>query len=168
MGTGQTMLTAMFLVLLTVLMIAANQLLINSTQNSLESLASDEGMDAANQLMMEIVQKKFDANVYYSSYESSYNFIFIQQPSHSISLPDAAPFQSVAAYTSINEYNGYRRKVDGPNIKGFTDSVAVYYVSRTNMTSASYTQTYYKRIDIVVTHPTYLSSPRRLTRIVHY
>ena len=174
-GTGQTMLTALFLVLLTVLMIASNQLLIDSTQNTLESLAAEQGLDLAHQLMMEILSKNFDANytppyTYYVTNVSNFTTPSGQKPStgHNFTLPDVTPYKSTSTYTSVGEYNGYKRTANGANLTGFQLTVSVYYVSRTNATTASASQTYYKRIDVSVTHPTYLTTARTLSRIVNY
>ncbi len=76
--------------------------------------------------------------------------------------PDVAPYKSVRGdspnwFDDVGDYNGYVRTANSADISGYTLKVKVYYVSKNDPDSPSGVQTYYKRIDVNVTHPIYLT-----------
>jgi hypothetical protein len=94
--------------------------------------------------------------------------------------PDVAPYKSIRGNSSswfddVDDYIGYVRTANSADISGYTLTVNVYYVMRVHLTSptrdtietASF-QTYYKRIDVSVTHPIYLTKALTFSAIATY
>ncbi len=163
MSLGQTMLTAAFLVLVTILVLNANTLVINSEQETYEGEAFDLATNYAQALLNEIGRKKYDQYAIDTLYQAPSAFT----PAGSLGpesgevitpWPDVAPFKSFTTYNDVDDYNGYVRTIDSEIIKGFQVSAVVYYVTQANTNTKSTTQTYLKRIDVSVQHPSYLKT----------
>ena len=196
---GQTMVTAGFFVLLTIAVISANRMVIESNKDYLKTEAVEQATNFANALIGEILTKKFDSNVTDSSgvivgpyTHSGYNSTgawpwpttptrfdaptamgtsaataATVMPGGVDSITAAIPYyksirgDSPAYLDDIDDYHGYVRAASSGDISGYRLTVSVYYVKKTSPNSASATQTYYKRIDVVVSHSLYL--PKSLT-----
>ncbi len=177
--TGQTMISAAFFVMLTVAVLSANRMVIESNKDYIQAQAVEQATNFANALISEILTKKFDAAVNYTYYQSSSEF---EPPSslgpspnaHNYVNPGGAadvasttvtyksiPGAAADRFDDIDDYNGYERTADATDIKGYHLKVNVYYVSKSSPNAASSTQTKYKRIDVTVDHPLYL--PNKLT-----
>ncbi len=72
------------------------------------------------------------------------------------SSPDAAPFKSIAAFGDADDYHGYERVINTDVIKDLRLTVEVYYVTDNNPDSKVYSRTYFKRVIVAASHPTYL------------
>src|SRR5574341_1456173 len=167
------MLTAGFIVLLIMLRISSNRMLMESQQTTYESEAIDIAADLANSLLTEATKKSFDEKVDYTVAQSASNMTSVgslgSETGESFSpVPDVAPFQSVSKYDDVDDYKGYRRTVDSQTMKGFLLTADVYYVTQSNTDQASSSQTFFKRIDVRVTHPTYIPNGFTLSRIMTY
>ncbi|MGA7161230.1 MAG: hypothetical protein WBZ48_09510 [Bacteroidota bacterium] len=81
---------------------------------------------------------------------------------------DVSPYKSIRGdngnwFDDVDDYNGYKRTANSADISGYNLAVSVYYVKRITLSSptrdtvetASF-QTYWKRIDVTVTHSVYL------------
>lgn len=171
MSTGQTMLTAAFFVLLTVAIMTANKMLIDTEGTDYSGEAIALGTNYAQILMNEIVKKKFDQKADTTVYQEATSLtapnLLGQDAGESFTLPDNAPFQSAAKYNDIDDYHGYSRTVNSTTITGFSVTAQVYYVTMTNTKTVSSTQTYLKRIDVSVEHSQYLSK-MTLSTLVSY
>ncbi len=74
MSTGQTLLSIAFFVLLTVAVINANRLILDSDENFYRDEALVQASQFATALMNEVGTKEFDANVVYTRYQGNWEF----------------------------------------------------------------------------------------------
>lgn len=178
MGFGQTMITATFLVLLTVAVFNANNLISDVDRSYYEKEAIEQAGVLANALITEIIRKKFDSRADTSSYyQSPSEFDISMGPSSSAKehvnpkgRPDAYPYRSVTTeyFDDVDDYNGYIRSANAGSLTGFTLQVRVFYVQQSNPNIASNTQTYLKKIEVTVTNSTYFSQRLVFSTIVSY
>ncbi len=87
--------------------------------------------------------------------------------------PDVAPYKSIRGdntnyFYDVGSYNGYKRTVNSADISGYTLTVNVYYVTKSNDSTAASFQTFYKRIDVTVAHPIYLTKALTFSAIATY
>lgn len=175
------MLTAAFFVLITVTILNANRMVIDSQVTYYEQVALEQGTSYANSLLQEILTKKFDYNEQFHPldyYMKTWNFVRSSSLGPSPAArsrispwPDVEPYKSVMgatnAYYAVGDYNGYERIANSEDIKGFHLKVTVYYVNKDSPDVAS-TRTYYKRIDVSVDHPVYLKRPITISGLAAY
>ena len=195
MSLGQTMISAAFFVLLTLAVLSANKMILENTKYYLQEEAIEQASNFGNALLSEILTKKFDSNVTLDGsgnvtgpYNQS-NFPWPDTPTlfrHRMGPtftarenvmpagnPDVAPYKSVRGdspncFDDVGDYNGYVRTANSADISGYTLTVKVYYVSKNDPDSPSGAQTYYKRIDVNVTHPIYLTKALTFSAIATY
>jgi hypothetical protein len=155
------MLMVMFFALTMVMFINAYRTLNDADTTLLTAEAAKTATDLGRSLMSEILTKKFDQSSDPTTAQVKNN-IFTSPgslgPGYSeiITLPDRYPFQSIAKYTDVDDYNGYTRLVDSTNgLNGFKDSVIVYYVDANGNKSS--TIQWYKEIEVWVTQTPYLN-----------
>jgi hypothetical protein len=181
MGMGQTMLTSAFLVLLTIAVMNANKMIVDRDINYYEQQAFKHAGILANSLLDEIVRKKFDDAADTSiAYQARSVFNTAMGPGaiaknyvNPGGAPDTFPFKSIRGdnsnyFDDVDDYNGYIRSADAGNITGFILTVEVYYVSPANPNFKTTTQQYLKKVDVTVSHPTYLTKAMKFNRIVSY
>ncbi|MGH2569433.1 MAG: hypothetical protein ACRDGA_13930 [Bacteroidota bacterium] len=167
---GQTMVTAGFFVLLIAAVISANRMIGESTSTTYEGDAMNMAVDIARSVMNAAYRKKFDENAIDSVYQAASDFTAPASlgPSSSEIIspwPDQVPYKSPGLYDDFDDYNGYVRTVDAAALKGFIVTVQVYYVDESKFLKSN-VQTYFKRIDISVEHPTYLQNKVTYSTIV--
>ncbi|MBI5463860.1 MAG: hypothetical protein HY966_02755 [Ignavibacteriales bacterium] len=160
---GQTSLTVAFLITLTVIVLNANKMILDSEQDSISGMALRESADIAESLISEIQRKKFDQNAVVTYYQAQSEFTSASklgpESGESISpSPDVWPYKSIKNYTDADDYNGYKRTVDTPTLQGYTVACKVYYVTNTNFESVQTSQQYFKRITVTVEHSQYLKA----------
>lgn len=168
MGLGQTMVTAGFFVVLVVMFMNAYRVMSNADEELLITSAYKTASDLGQSLMAEIVTKKYDQNYNPPASPGSYGSGSIKDsftpsgqlgPEETIPLPDQSPFQSVAKYNDVDDYNHYSRITDSTNGLGrFRDSVLVYYVLMTNPPSVTSNKWWTKRIEVWVTSDKWLTN----------
>lgn len=178
MGFGQTMITATFLVLLTVAVFNANNLISDVDRSYYEKEAIEQAGVLANALISEIIRKKFDSQADTSSYyQSPYEFDRAMGPSslarnyvNPSGRPDTYPYRSITTvyFDDIDDYNGYIRSANAGSLTGFTLQVRVFYVQQSNPNTVSSIQTYLKKVEVTVTNPTYFSQSLVFSTIVAY
>lgn len=181
MGMGQTMLTSAFLVLLTIAVMNANKMIVDRDFNYYEQEALKHAGVLANNLLDEIVRKKYAGEADTSGiYQLRSAFTSALGPSATASnyvnpggAPDTFPFKSVRGdnssyFDDVDDYKGYVRSVNTDNITGFILTVNVFYVNPSFPNLTTSTQQYLKRIDVTVSHPTYLKNNLLFNRIVSY
>jgi hypothetical protein len=92
--------------------------------------------------------------------------------------PDTAVYRSIRGdspswFDDVDDYKGYVRTANSADISGYRLTVNVYYVNKVivngslSIVTASF-QTYYKEIDVSVTHPIYLTKPLTFSAIATY
>lgn len=180
------MISAAFFVMLTVAVLSANKMIIESNRDYIEAQAVEQGTNFANALISEILTKKFDSQVtdptqYYHPWDfddptamgaSSATKNYVMPGGN----PDVAPYKSIRGdnssyFDDVDDYNTYERTADAGDISGYHLKVRVYYVSKNNPDTPILTywsQTYYKRIDVTVDHPLYLPKPLKFSAIATY
>ena len=170
------MISAAFFVMLTVAVLSANTMVIESNRDYIKAQAVEQATNFANALLSEILTKKFDSQVTTAYYQSASEFDPPSAMGTSAATlayvmpggaPDVAPYKSIRGDSpsymdDVDDYHGYERTANSSDISGYHLKVSVYYVrvSGGNLITAS-SSTYYKRIDITVDHPLYL--PNKLT-----
>jgi hypothetical protein len=184
MSFGQSILTVLALIVITFLVLSANRIVTQSLQDELTGEAYNQAGEIANDLINEALKKKFDdpkvphttnGKTYYlyDFYQDTTDFTktISLGPTENASLnvhektlvplPDTYPYKSIAGYDDFDDYNGYRRIVDTPVLKGFVVNCTVAYIESGAMNTPIIGRTYYKRLLITVSQPTYL--PNALT-----
>lgn len=179
------MLTTMFLVLLTVAAVNSYKLIDNMEANYYQEEAYKQAGILANELMQEIVRKKFDASVDTSEdrYMDSDEFNWPSQlgaPSTARNYvnpggaADTYPYKSVAISNSslnfddMDDYKDYKRSASAGGLTGFILTVDVYYVSLSNLDVNAYAKRYRKRIVVTVSNSKYLSKDLVFSTIASY
>ncbi len=186
MGLGQTMLTSMFLVLLSLAAISANRLILDRESSYYEEEAYKQSAILANALLQEIVRKKYDSGIDTSSwgYTSTTSFLLSTDlgPSWAAAAyvnpggaPDTFPYRSIndssanLNFDDIDDYKGYKRSANAGPLTGFLLSVDVYYVRLSGSTYVkTSTRQYFKQIDVFVKNPKYLKDSLRYSTIASY
>lgn len=165
MGLGQTMLTAAFLVLITIAAMNANKMIVDKDRHFYEQEAYQQAAILANALLQEIVTKDFD------EYASSSDDGYVPVTSFSTSMgssydyyvnpggaPDNfTPFRSLSTtyFNDIDDYHGYKRSASSGNLTGFLLTVSVYYVDSSDLETPSSSRTYFKKIEVKVKNTNY-------------
>ena len=85
-------------------------------------------------------------------------FVFLRPLGLRLTVPayEREPFQSKPKFNDVDDYNGYTRIVSSPRLGDYTVKDTVYYVSGTDLDSLSNTQTWWKKVEVKVTHPNLL------------
>ncbi len=165
---GQTIISAGLIVLVTIAVINANRLVINSQITKLEAQARLEASDIAMEIITEARTKKFDALVDGTDWQDVSEFgapASLGRGSHElIALPDVSPYQSIGGYDDFDDYKNYSRTVSTKSMTGYQVSCRVFYVTRTSP-DVPYTsgQTYLKTLQVFVSHPLYLRDTLRIS-----
>ncbi|HWP82422.1 MAG TPA: hypothetical protein VNN76_07185 [Bacteroidota bacterium] len=173
MSLGQTMLSAAFIVVLTVAVVNANRVIVESETETYRGEAIELGTRFAQALLIEASRKKFDHNQIDSVYQDPSAFTTPSSLGPNTGevvspLPDQAPFKAAAVYNDVDDYHGYQRRIDTGRIKGLLLQVEVYYVSKSYPNSKSSSKTYLKRIDVSLSHAVHIQKPMKFSAIVTY
>jgi hypothetical protein len=161
------MITLGMFILLIMSVISANRMINENLQAQLETQAMATSATVANDLLLEILNKKFDA---------SSDALGSQSPSDFTGTPDLGPsateqancpqpdssytgaFRSIAAYSDVDDYNGYERIVTANGITGFKLEVVIYYVVSGTPDTKTTSKTNFKRIQVTVKHDQFLTT----------
>ena len=194
MSFGQSVLTILALVVITFLVVSANRIVTQSLQDELTGEAYNQAGEIASDLINEALKKKFDdpkvwhrfwndstdSWTYYHIYDST-----MYEPSASnftapgslgptgtektaVPKPDQYPYKSIAGYDDFDDYNGYQRIVDTPVMTGFVVKCTVTYVLASDLNTPYNSQSYYKRLVVTVSQPTYLPNALSFSTIMTY
>ncbi len=188
MGLGQTMLTTMFLVLLTMAVVNANRLIIDRDILFYEQEAYKQAGILANALLQEIVRKKFDSKV--TGVNDTDKAVYMDSslfdapnslgPSSTASAyvnpggaADTYPYKSIVNtngnfFDDIDDYKGYKRLSNAGSLDSFILTVNVYYVDVSNLNVNAYSRNYRKRIDVTVSNSKYLKKNLVFSTIAAY
>jgi hypothetical protein len=191
MSLAQTMITLGTFILLIMTVISANQMINDNSKSQLKMQAIGSSAAIANDLLLEITSKPFDRKVVsdttttpwtqdatgamVTNATSSTNGLTTPSDSlgqwgcrarHLITLPDSSyngQYKSITKLKDVDDYDGYQRTVTYNGISGFVLDVSVYYVSATIPDTKSTTRTFYKKIEITVSHPQYMTVEHNTT-----
>jgi len=193
MSFGHSFLTILALVVITFLVVSANRIVTQSLQDELTGEAYNQAGEIASDLINEALKKKFDdpkvlhsftysgngKTYYYHIYDSTMydNQSNFTAPGSlgptgteitSVPLPDKYPFKSIAGYDDFDDYDGYQRIVDTPIMTGFIVNCTVTYVNGGALNTPYNSQSYYKRLVVTVSQPTYLPDALSFSTIMTY
>jgi len=167
MGLGQTMITLGMFILLIMSVISANRMIGENLQAQLQTQALATSATLANDLLLEILSKRFDANsdTLGSQPTSAFDGATSLAPGATevanCPQPDSSytgAFRSIAAYSDVDDYNGYRRIVTANGITGFKLDVVVYYVASGTPDTKTTSRTNFKRVEVTVTQDQLLTT----------
>ncbi|MBE0557878.1 MAG: hypothetical protein IH628_11655 [Proteobacteria bacterium] len=162
MNLGQTMLSAGALVLLTILVINAHRLVVQSGDAAVSAEAAQVGIDLAQSLLDEIQTKKFDqfADTSGSQAVSEFTAPASLGPGagESFTLPDTIIYKSIGKYNDVDDYHGYTRNTAVGQFAGYQLSVTVVYVDDDDPDVVVATRTYTKRVQVTVINSKYFKN----------
>ena len=160
MNMGQTMITSGMFVLLVMSVISANRMLVEDAEITYQAEAYELSATVAEDLMAEASAKLFDVYDNGTGTQSSWEFgdcgCSGSEAAYVSPLPDTSPFKSVDGFNDFDDYNGYTRVVDAGSISGFKVRAFVYYIDPGYPDIPSYWQTYFKKMEVRVSHPKYI------------
>jgi hypothetical protein len=132
----------------------------------------------AQDLLQEAMSKRFDANSNDTGTQDTTAFSLPAALGPSAyertqvgTLPDTSStgnFRSIAAYGDFDDYKGYSRRVTANGISGFIASTTVYYVTEFDPEVPTGKRTFYKVIEVSVSHSLYLPTPITVTGLLSY
>ncbi len=144
---GQTLLVLAALIVLSLAVLSANQLMLDKLTSSFDSQATIAAISLAQAELDEIQRKAYDEKAITQRIYNAVNFT-----SPDLLGPDAGE-TSRSLYDDVDDYNNDTTVVSTPTLDNFTESCKVEYVSESNPDAVSSTQTFYKRITVTVSHP---------------
>ncbi len=181
MSLGQSILAAAALIVLTILVISANRMIVQSQQDEYRIIAVKEASEIASSIINEALSKQYDS-YNPSTYVTNPNDFSNPGPNPTTEqpyvpsnpyydtslIPYASKFRSMIYYNDFDDYNGYWRKVDTQTLKGYLAKCTVGYVQSSNFNISTGTKGYFKRIVVTVEHPMYLEPPISFSAVKTY
>jgi hypothetical protein len=169
------MLTAGMLMLLIMSVISANRMISENTLAEFQTQALATSASLANDLLLEIMSKKYDAFSDTLGGQASSSFsVYLgtgwgpkATERSNCPLPDSSDvgaFNSIAAYNDVDDYDGYSRTalakggIFGTNGIRFHLTVVVYYVNAATPDTKTTGPTFFKRIAVTVQQDQYLNA----------
>lgn len=170
MNTGQMMLVIGAFSMLSILALSFNRTMLGSLQLGLEMQATLNGLSIAQSMMDEVLPRSFDQAatsgtvIYQMSLMTAPNalgpegaeiFLMTQADFDSSYWdgPTFYDFKSKSRFNDVDDYNGYRRLVFDSRLGYFSVYDTVKYCSEFQPDRDTTSQTYYKKVTVVVTHP---------------
>lgn len=168
MSLGQSILAAAALIMLTILVISANRMIVQSQEDEYKAIAVNEASEIANAIINEALSKQYDANSSTSSYQSASVFTDasslgpnstessnVPTPDTSL-IPYSSSFRSIKYYNDFDDYHLYERKVNTRTLIGYVAKCKVTYVRSDNFNLPTTTKGFFKRIVVTVEQSVYL------------
>jgi hypothetical protein len=162
MGSNQLLLIVAALAILITLQLSINGSLIRSFVADLDGEATIDAVSVGEAMIDEIQTKAFDEQVVANRIfdldllTASNSLTREGSTENSVSAYEREPFQSKSKFNDADDYNRYTRIVSSPRLGDYKVKDTVYYVSGTSLDSASNTRTWWKKIEVTVTHPNLL------------
>lgn len=172
MGANQLLLIVGALVLLITVQLSINSTIIRAYEYSLDGEATIDAVSIGQAMIDEINTKSFDeatvaAPKYTVSALTAPASLGRDGSGENVILDSGAVFLSKTLFDDIDDYNGYTRRVKSSTLDFYTVRDSVYYVTEADLTVPSTTQTFYKRIEVVVTNANLLF-PVKMTSLYAY
>lgn len=169
MNLGQTMITMGMFVLLVMSVISANRMLVDNNESTLKVESYTASASIANDIMAEAQGKKFDK---FADTTGTQQVTAFSSPTDANGgwgpsaaertavgpMPDSSytgNYRSITAFDDFDDYDGYSRIVTENNISGFIATVRIFYVEPSNPDTKVNYQTFFKKIEVDVEHPSY-------------
>lgn len=166
MNTGQMMLVIGAFAMLSMLALAVNRTMFNSLVLGLEMEATLNALSIGQSMLDEIESKQFDEKVTSGTIVYQYSGMTApnglgQDAGETVPGIDSAyyagsmfhDFQSKTKFDDVDDYHLYQRRVYDPRMGYFDVIDSVKYVSEFRPDGDTTSQTYYKRLVVVVRHP---------------
>lgn len=166
MNTGQIMFVLGAFAMLSVMSLSFNRTMFGSTQLGYEMEATLNALSVGQSMLDEIMQRDFDQNttngkVVYSfdSLTANANLgrdggIELNPGNPDVETPlGSTVYASKACFNDVDDYHLYHRKVWDAQMGWFDVLDSVKYVSETSPNTETTSPTFYKKIVVVVTHP---------------
>ena len=169
MNLGQMLLVIGAMAILSTLTLSINSTILRGYMISYDSEATIDAISIGQAMIDEIDTQAFDslttgtAKVLDPSLCTSKDRLGTDLDSEKIfaaqvaASPDTAPYQSLLKYNDVDDYQGYQRIVKSTHLGNFSVRDSVFYVMESNYDSPSPTPTWFKKIEVTVTHPNLLS-----------
>jgi len=176
---GQSILAAAALIVLTILVISANRMIVQSQEDEYRAIAVNEASEIASAIINEALSKQYD--LYNpSTYPDPSNFTDASSlgpnstesgnvPLSDVSsIPYSSSFRSNKYYNDFDDYDGYRRTVNTRTLNGYEAKCVVTYVQSDNFNVTTTTKGFFKRIVVTVEHSVYLKPPISFSAVKTY
>jgi hypothetical protein len=163
MNLGQILLIIFALALLSTLQLTVNSSVLRASLITMDNEARIDAISIAQAMIDEINSKAFDSSTVYKvanfTYQLTPYYNFGPEGSElSVGQLDQEPFLSKTMYNDIDDYHGYTRLDHSSHLGTFLVRDSVIYVDSLNHNSFSSSQTWYKKIIVVVKHPNMIDS----------
>lgn len=167
MNTGQMMLVIGAFSMLSILALAFNRTMLGSMQLGLEMEATLNALSIGQSMIDEIMSKNYDqstvsGNVVYKLSDMTAPGSLGAEGTEQMNWADTSyyddtgklvDFLSKKRFNDVDDYNNYTRKAYDPRLGYFTVTDTVKYCSEYVPDRDTTSQTFYKKIIVVVTHP---------------
>jgi len=159
---GQTIISAGLIVIVTIAVINANRLVINSQTTKMEGIARLQAADLAMELISEARLRKFDENADTVSYQAVTAFTYYSSLGRdmgetSVPIPDTLPYRSKVYYDDFDDFNGYKRTASTTTVSGYALTCKVFYSTQSSPDASTTSKQYLKTMQVQVSHPLYLT-----------
>jgi hypothetical protein len=165
MNMGQMLLVVGAMAILSTLTLSINTSILRAYMISYDSEATIDAVSIGQTMIDEINTQAFDsvtwgsATILDPALCTPTNRFGPDLPSEKIFSPgqlDTLPYRSLSAFNDIDDYNGYGRLVKSAHLGNFIVRDSVFYVSESNHDSPSVPQTWFKKVEVTITHPNLL------------
>jgi hypothetical protein len=148
------------MILLSLLTISVNNLIINHTIETYESESIIAKTSLAQAMLQEISLKEFDDKTIGATVDTASSLTPVAQ------LGKEAG-ETYSTFDDMDDYKDFTR-LDTLVNGVFRSTVDVYYVTQSNLTTASVSPTFYKMISVTVNDLNNSSTPMTLSNIISY
>lgn len=157
MNTGNSFLTIGALLLFSLVSLNFNSSVLSNTTVEVENKVYLTAFSLADDLIEEIKQKAFDAETV--DFPTT-------DPSTLTDPYNLGPgwWEAYPNYNDIDDFNGYVQTVSAPHAENYQVNCNVCYVDGDNPDIVVLTQTFYKKVTVIVSSP-YLRNPIKLSQI---
>ncbi len=157
MNTGQSFLSIGALLIFSLVSLNFNSTVLTNTTVEVENKVYLTAFSLADDLIEEIKQKAFDA--------ATLNFP-TTNPDNLTPANSLGPgwWEVYPDYNDIDDYNGFEKTVSAPHAENYIVRSIVKYVDTDDPDKIVETQTFYKKVTVIVSSP-YLRNPISLSHI---
>lgn len=141
----QSMLSLGALMIFGMISLRFDSAVLQNTELEVENKVYLTAFSLADDLLEEIKQKAFD--------EQTVQFKAISTAALTSTETLGKESEVWPAFDDIDDYNGFSKPVSLPHAEKYTVSSNVFYVSPDDQDELSATQTYFKRVEIIVDSP---------------
>jgi hypothetical protein len=171
MGANQLLLIVGALVLLITVQLSINSTIIRAYEYTLDGEATIDAVSVGQAMIDEINTKSFDETTVaapkFFVTDLTQSGSLGRDGGETLTLDTGSVFLSKTLFDDIDDYNGYTRKVKSPTMDYYTVQDSIFYVTDNDPSIWSSTRTFYKRIEVKVTHPNLLF-PVKVTSLYAY